>query len=117
MPNYEMRFGVSEVARLLKVDRDSVKTWAHFFRDYLKPPANPPKGSPRQFCADGLRVLAYVSMYWEDDPDLESIQCGLNREDHFEEVYDQFMTTVTPLFREPHEELDENWRHGTVIGG
>jgi hypothetical protein len=87
MPNYEMKFGVSEVARILKVDRDLIKTWAYLFRDYLKPPANPSKGNPRQFCTEDLRVLAYVSMYWEDNPDVESIRCGLNTEDHFEELY------------------------------
>jgi hypothetical protein len=117
MPNYEMKFGVSEVARILKVDRDLIKTWAYLFRDYLKPPANPSKGNPRQFCTEDLRVLAYVSMYWEDNPDVESIRCGLNTEDHFEELYNDFIATVTPLFREPPEGLDESWRHGTVIGG
>jgi len=112
-----MKFGVSEVARLLNVDRDHIKTWTSLFRDYLKGPANPPKGTPRQFCTDDLRVLAYVSMYWEDEPDVESIKHGLNSEDHFEDPYNNFITTVAPLFREPPEELDENWRHGAVIGG
>jgi len=117
MLNYEMKFGVSEVARLLKVDRDLVKTWAYKFSDYLKPQANPGKGSPRQFCTEDLRVLAYIYTYWEDDPDLESIKCGLNAEDYYEEPFNSFLTTATPLFREPPEDLDENWRHGTVIGG
>lgn len=112
-----MIFGVSEAARLIDVDRDLIKKWAYLFRDYLKAPANPPKGTPRQFCADDLRVLAYVSIYWEDDPDIEAIRCGLDSEDHFEDLYNNFMTTVTPLFRDPPEELDENWRHGTIIGG
>ena len=26
-------------------------------------------------------------------------------------------TTITPLFREPPDDLDESWRHGTLIGG
>ncbi len=56
-------------------------------------------------------------MYWEDQPDLESIKIGLNTESHFEEPYDDLVRSVTPLFQELHENLDESWRHGTVIGG
>jgi hypothetical protein len=114
---YDMKFGVSEVARMFDVNRDVVKTWAYRFSEYLKPEANPPKGTPRVFFADDLRVLAYVYMYWEDEPDYESIKIGLNTDSHFEEPYDQFLTTVTPLFQEPPEGLDETWRHGTIIGG
>jgi hypothetical protein len=114
---YDMKFGVSEVARLFKVDRDVVKTWAYHFSEYLKPEANPPKGTPRVFSAEDLRVLAYIYMYWEDQPDYEAIKVGLNTDSHFEEPYDEFLTTATPLFQEPPENLDESWRHGTVIGG
>jgi len=56
-------------------------------------------------------------MYWEDQPDLEPIKIGLNTESHFEEPYNNLLTSVTPLFQEPPENLDESWRHGTVIGG
>lgn len=85
--------------------------------DYLGPRANPPKGVPRQFSVEDLRVLAYVSMYWEDQSDLESIKIGLNTESHFEEPYDDLVGSVTPLFQELPENLDESWRHDTVIGG
>ena len=112
-----MKFGVSQVARVFDVDRDLIKKWAYLFRDYLKPPANPPKGNSRQFCDEDLRVLAYISMYWEDDPDIESIRYGLNSEDYYEEIYNRFMTTITPFFRDPPEELNEDWRHGALIGG
>lgn len=117
MPNYEMKFSVSEVARLLNVDRYIVKKWSFHFRDYLKPLANPPKGIPRQFCSDDLRVFAYVSTYWEDNPDIESIACGLNSGDTFEEPYNNFIALVTPLFVELPEEINEDWRHGAVIEG
>src|SRR5260221_10763389 len=106
MLRYDMKLGVSEAARIFKVDRDLVKTWAYHFSDYLGPRANPPKGLPRQFSVEDLRVLAYVSMYWEDQPDLEYIKIGLNRENHFEEPYDDLVRSVTPLFQEPAEDLD-----------
>jgi hypothetical protein len=117
MLNYEMKYSVSEVARILGVDRDIVKTWASVFSDYLQPPANPSTGTPRQFCNDDLRVLAYVSMYWEDDPDIESIQSGLNSGENFEEPYNAFMATVTPIFRDFPDNINEDCRHGTIIGG
>jgi hypothetical protein len=116
-PNYAMTFGLSEVARILEVDRDLVKKWACLFCDYLKPKANPPKGSPRLFCAADLRVLGYIYMYWEDDTDLESIRYGLNTGGHYEDKYDRFITSVTPLFQGPPEDLDEDWRHGAIVGG
>lgn len=112
-----MKFNVSEAARVIGVDRDLIKKWAYLFREYLKPPANLPKGNQRQFCTDDLRVLAYISMYWEDNPDIESIRYGLNAEEYYEDIYDNLITSVTPLFREPPEELNEDWRHGTLIGG
>jgi hypothetical protein len=117
MPRYDMKFGVSETARIFEVDRNLVKTWAYHFSDYLGSGANPGKGLPRQFSADDLRVLAFISMYWEDQPDLEYIKIGLNTGSYYEKPYDKFLTSVTPLFQEPPENLDETWRHGTIIGG
>jgi hypothetical protein len=117
MPRYDMSFGVGEAARIFQVHRDVVTRWAYHFSDYLGPGANPPKGMPRKFSAEDLRVLAYVFMYWEDEPDLECIRIGLNTNSHFEQPYDNLMTSLTPLFHEPPENLDETWRHGAVIGG
>ncbi len=62
-------------------------------------------------------MLAYVSAHWEDDPDLESIEAGLNCDEHRQEPYDTVLAQVTPIFQEPPEELDETWRHGSLIGG
>jgi hypothetical protein len=117
MPNYEMKYGVSDVARLLSVGKDLVTTWAHQFSDYLKSPANPPKETPRQFSIDDVRVLAYVYMYWEDDPDIESIKIGLNLEEHFEEPIRDFISSITPLFMDPPEDIlaDSYKRAGDMI--
>lgn len=116
MPNYEMKFSVSEAANSLETDRELVKKWTYLFSDYLEPTANPPKGIPRQFSADDLRVLAYVSFYWEADPDIEAIKIGLNTGEHHEQVYNDFITALTPLFIDPPDGLGEDWRHGALFG-
>ena len=114
---YDMKFSVSEVARIFTVDREVVKKWAYHFAEHLTPQANPSKGTPRIFSAEDLRVLAFVYMYWEDEPDYEAMRFGLNTNSHYGMPYDDFITTATPIFQDPPEDLDESWRHGTVIGG
>jgi hypothetical protein len=64
-----------------------------------------------------LRKIAYISMYWEDEPDIESIKIGLNNEDYYEDIYDDFISKITPLFRDLPEELNGDWRHGAIVGG
>jgi hypothetical protein len=117
MPNYEMKFAVSEVARIFNVNRDIVKTWAYHFSEYLTQGANPAKGIPRIFSVDDLRVFAYVFFHWEDDPDIESIKIGLNTDDHFEKPFNDLVGEATPIFQAPPDNLDESWRHGCVIAG
>lgn len=112
-----MKFSVSEVARMFEVKRDVVKTWAYHFSEYLTPEANPSKGKPRIFSIDDLRVLSYVYTYWENEPDYELIKNGISTDSHFEEPYNRFLTTITPLFQELPEDLDETWMYGTIIGG
>lgn len=112
-----MRYGVSEAARLLDVDRETLKTWTYVFSNYLSSEANPGKGKVRQFLINDIRVFAYVSMYWEEEPDIENIQYGLNSNSQFEyEIIDSFITGITPLFRAMPEDIDETWR-GVVFGG
>ncbi|WP_262902741.1 hypothetical protein [Flavobacterium hibisci] len=43
MINYSMKYGVSETAHLLNVDKETIKTWAYTFSDYLSSEANPGK--------------------------------------------------------------------------
>ncbi|SHJ68373.1 hypothetical protein SAMN02745216_02085 [Desulfatibacillum alkenivorans DSM 16219] len=117
MPNYEMKFSVSEAAKYFRTDRDRIKKWAYIFSDYLEPAANPPKGTPRKFSAEDLRVFAYVFYYWEDEADIEAIKIGLNTNGHYEDIYDNFITGLTPLFIERPEGLNEDWLHGALFDG
>lgn len=112
-----MKYGVSEAARILSIDRETLKTWAYLFSDYLSLEANPGKGKARQFLIDDIRVFCYVSMCWEEEPDIENIKYGLNSNSHFEhEPIDTFISAAIPLFRAMPENIDETWR-GVVFGG
>ncbi|MBV5314466.1 MAG: hypothetical protein JZU47_14290 [Prolixibacteraceae bacterium] len=105
MISYEMKFGVSDIARILNVDKNLVKDWAYYFSDYLNPKANPEKGIEREFTADDLCTFGYIFMYWEDKTDFESIKYGLNSNSQFEYPYNELAIEVTPIFREFSEEL------------
>lgn len=113
----EGTLGVSEVARLFGVDPATVKHWAFHFRSHLTQGANPPKGMPRRFTPEDLPVLAYVFYHWEEEPDLVSIDIGLNWGNHLEEPFRDVGEEATPLFQDPPLEMDESWRHGSLIGG
>ena len=105
-PNYSMRFGVGELARLFKVDRETVKTWSYHFNDYLSKGAQPEKGAPRSYTIDDVRVLAYVMMYWEDSPDLDYIRYGLNSGNQFEAPYEELIKQLTPVITHPPDDIE-----------
>lgn len=107
---------ISNVARLLGVSRDTVKTWTIEFAEHLSLTATV-KGTEREFGEADLRVLALVSYYWEDDPDLENIHAMLNSGDYNEDVFSEFASLNMPVFQEVPDAIDETWQHGVVVGG
>lgn len=117
MNNYNyLIFTVSDVARILKVEKDTIKTWAFKFREYLSSNANPAKGVSREFQLEDIRIMAYVYTLWEDEPDIDCIKIGLNRRDQYENPdIDNVITSLIPLFIEPPENIDESWKHGVII--
>lgn len=118
MPNYSMKFRVADVAQILKVEKNIVKSWAYKFSDYLNPNANPPTGKSREFQIEDIRVMAYILMNWEDEPDIESIKIGLNSNSQYEyDFINSLMTEITPLFIDPPDNLDETWKHGILFSG
>lgn len=108
---------IAEVAQHLGVDRETVKTWTKEFAEHLSLTANPPKGKERQFGENDLRVLGLVSYYWEDDPDLEHIHAMLNSGEYNEDAFSEFASLHTPVFQVVPDEINEDWRHGVLIGG
>ena len=108
---------VSEIARLFKVDKDTIKNWCFEFSDYLSPSAKLSNGQARAFTESDIRVFALIYYYWEDDPDIEHIRTLLNEEHHFEDMFVEFAYLHTPLFQEPPEDLDGTWTHGILING
>lgn len=107
---------ISDVVRLLSVGRDTVKYWSTEFAEHLSLTATV-KGKERQFGESDLRVLALLSYYWEDDPDLENIHAMLNSGDFDEDVFAEFASLNSPIFQQPSDEVDETWQHGVLIGG
>ena len=113
--NYDMKFSVSNAAQILLVDKQLIKKWAFRFADYLNPKANPVKGKEKEFTADDLCTLGYISFYWEDEPDIESIKYGLNSGYQFDYPYNEIGIEATPIFRDFTEDFTDQkvW----LIGG
>jgi hypothetical protein len=87
----------AQVAKILNADSQQLKQWAFEFKDYLSASANPSKGNSRHFRDTDVLVLSYIQHYWEDDPDVECIQIGLNRGEQYEDVFLEHLYMHTPL--------------------
>ena len=107
----------SEVARLFRVDRDTIKNWCYEFSDYLSTSAKLSDDQARAFTESDIRVFALIYYYWEDTPDIEYIRTLLNQEHHLEDMFVEFAYLNTPVFQEPPEELDDTWTHSILING
>lgn len=88
------------------------------FSEYLNSKANPGKGLSREFELQDVRMLAYIYTQWGDDPDIECIKIGLNRNCHFENPdIDNLIISLIPLYIEPPENLGENFNRGVIFSG
>jgi hypothetical protein len=116
MPNYNLKYNVSEVARIFNVERDLIKTWSYIFSEYLSKEANPRKGKQRTYTVVDICTFGYIMMYWEDDPDIENIKLGLNSGDQYEQPYSELAKQYTPIFREFDEDIIE-YKQIVSIGG
>lgn len=112
-----MSRSVAETARILGVDGQQVKKWAWLFKDHLSTQATPAKSRPRAFTDSDVLALMHVAMHWEDHPDMEAIEIGLNSGAQHEDRYREILYCNTPLLQEPPDELDGAWRNGIFLNG
>ena len=111
-----MNLTIATVAKIMNVNGKTIKDWSYHFAEYLSAKANPPKGRKRFYVLDDIRVFAYVALYWEEHPDIESIKWGLNSENHFEiKLIDNLIQETTPIFSE--EQDDVNFESSVIFGG
>ncbi len=115
MSNYGLKYKVSEISEILKVDKQLIKDWTFHFAEYLNPKANPEKGIEREFDINDICTFNYISNYWEENPDFENIKYGLNEGAQFENPCNQLAIETTPIFREYSEEFVG--RKVWIIGG
>ena len=98
MLKYNLKYSLAEAAQLFKTDNETIKKWCYHFSDYLSKGANPTKGTPREFNLEDIRVFGYIVQYWDDDPDFENIQYGLNSNTHHDDfLIDEFLLLNTPF--------------------
>jgi HEPN domain-containing protein len=118
MLKYDLKYSVAEVAKILEVDNELIKTWCYHFSSYLSSGAVPTKGVARKFELEDLRVFGYILIFWEDDPDVESIKMGLNSNDHQDNLLiGRFLSLNTPFLTEPSQNIGENWKNGILVSG
>lgn len=108
---------VSNVAEFLGVDGEKVKQWSREFAEYLSLSAQPAKGKVRQFSEADLRVLAVVANHLELGNDADDVHYALNTGEQYVEPLLEMAQLHSPIFRDPSDEIDETWQHGTLIGG
>lgn len=108
---------VAEVAGFLGVEPDKVKRWTKEFAEYLSLTAQPAKGQERQFSEADLRVLAVAAEHLEFGNDADDVHYALNSGAQYAEPLVELARLHIPLFQDPSDEIDETWRHGTLIGG
>jgi len=117
LKKYSLNYGVLESAKIFEVERQTIKSWAYIFSAYLSSNANPGTGLTSCFTIADMRVFAYISMYWEESPDIEEIKMGLNSDSHFDcEPIDNFISQLVPLFQDMPDDIDESWP-GIIFGG
>lgn len=108
---------IKDAATSLGVSVETVEAWIAEFPEYLSRATPGAPSQERQLSPNDLQVLALISCYWEEEPDIPHIQAMLNSGDQNENRYLEFSQMAGPIFQEVPSQIDESWRHGAVIGG
>lgn len=101
--NYSLIFKFAEAKRILKSDKKFILDSLYYFSEFFSVEAKVKGTLEKRFDLSDIRVLAYISLYWEGVPDLENIMYGLNSNGHYEDNIDEFINTIIPLFLEPND--------------
>ncbi|HEY9628095.1 MAG TPA: MerR family transcriptional regulator [Coleofasciculaceae cyanobacterium] len=97
---------VGKVARIFRVDRTTIKTWAYKFSKYLS--SSPSKGETRYFTQKDLMVLALIAEEYvhSNEPDYGEICSKLEQGKQYDDCYTRIAYAYTPLFQEyPDEDI------------
>ncbi len=105
------------VARILKVEKDNIRKWSHIFSEFLSPKSKSVDGSPMLFNTNDLAVLSYVNVYWELEPDIESIKLCIQAEEHLDFPFYEIIQQAAPIFIDPPENIEELASEETVLFG
>jgi hypothetical protein len=117
-PNYSLRFTVSEVAGILKVEKAKIEKWSRIFAQFLSSTSKSIDGSPVLFSTTDLAVFEYINVYWELEPDIDTIKLSIHAEEHLGFPFYELIQQATPIFRnvpDDTEELDPE--EMVLIGG
>lgn len=80
---------VGDVAGILRVSPQTVRTWVGEFSTYLSPQATPPKGQARTFSPEDVSVLALVATMRENLAPYEAIHAALASGERMEPLSSQ----------------------------
>jgi hypothetical protein len=101
--NYSLIFKFAEAKRILKSDKKFILDSIYHFSDFFSVKAKVKGTLEKRFDLSDIRVLSYVSLYWEEEPDFENIIYGLNSNGHYEDNINEFIDGITPIFLEPND--------------
>lgn len=104
-PNYQLKFTVADAARILSVSEELIKEWAETFVDHVG--QHDRSGTLNFFKPVDLSALAYISTYWEPEPDIDSIRLGLAAEEHLGFPFYEVAMQATPIFIEFPDDMED----------
>lgn len=113
--NYSLIFNFFEVKTLLKMDKKFINDSIHHLSEFFSDEAKIKGTLEKKFNLSDVRVLAYIMMFWEEEPDYENIISGLYYNNHYEDNINEFIYEITPIFLEPNDFNIETVRESILI--
>lgn len=97
-----MLYTFLKVREILSVNKDTVTSIIFNFKSYFSSNCTN-KNQERKFTIEDICKLSYIIYYWEEDPDIESIEIGLNRKEYSDYPFSQHYFELIPLIRNDFE--------------